>query len=209
MRDAKNRVQWVYSSPDTEELRRRYDEWAKEYDADLERDFGWEGPSLAVDYLAKYVPVSAVILDAGAGTGLVGIELGKRGYQDIFGMDMSDGMLEEARKKGSYRQLDRMVLGEPLAYGDGQFDAVISVGVLTLGHAPANSFDEMIRITRAGGHIVFSLRPDVYAQSGFREKQSALVEAGLWTLVEVSPEVRILPKGEPEVAHQVWVYQVV
>ena len=208
MSDAENRVQWVYSSRDAEELRRRYDEWAKEYDQDLERDFDWQGPSLAVDYFAKYVATSAHILDAGAGTGLVGVELHKRGYHDLIAMDMSEGMLEEARKKGVYRQFDRMVLGEPLTYGDGEFDAVISVGVLTLGHAPAHSLDEMVRITRSGGHIVFSLRPDVYEQSGFREKQSALVDTGLWKVVEVSPEVRILPKGEPEVAHQVWVYQV-
>lgn len=208
MSDAENRVQWVYSSPDTEELRRRYDEWAKEYDADLERDFEWQGPTLAVDYLAKYVSSPAVILDAGAGTGLVGVELHKRGYHDLIGMDMSEGMLEEARKKGVYRQRDRMVLGEPLAYGDGEFDAVISVGVLTLGHAPVHSLDEMVRITRSGGHVVFSLRPDVYVQNGFREKQSALVDDGSWKLIEVSPEVKILPKGEPEVTHQVWVYQV-
>ncbi len=208
MSDAENRVQWVYSSPDNEELRRRYDVWAKEYDSDLERDFGWQGPSLAVDYLAKYVPSSAVILDAGAGTGLVGVELQRRGYENLVGMDMSAGMLEEARTKGVYRQLDQMVLGEPLAYGDGEFDAVISVGVLTLGHAPAHALDELVRITRPGGHIAYSLRPDVYVQSGFKEKQAEMEEAGVWKLVEVSPEVKILPKGEPEVAHQVWVYEV-
>ena len=209
MSDAENRVQWVYSSPDNEELRRRYDVWAREYDGDLERDFGWQGPSLAVDYLARHVASTAAILDAGAGTGLVGVELQKRGYENLVGMDMSEGMLDEARKKRVYRQLDQMILGEPLAYRDGEFDAVISVGVLTLGHAPASSLDELVRITRAGGYIVFSLRPDIYMEGGFMQKQTSLEDSGAWKLVEVSPKVKILPKGEPEVEHQVWVYEVI
>jgi len=37
--EKKNKVQWVYSSKNEEELTERYDEWAKTYDADLERDF--------------------------------------------------------------------------------------------------------------------------------------------------------------------------
>ncbi len=208
MSDSENRVQWVYSAPNTEELERRYDEWAKEYDGDLERDFGWQGPSFAVDYLVQHVPSSARILDAGAGTGLVGVELWRRGYMNLVGMDMSLGMIQQARQKGVYNQLDRMVLGERLAYADGEFDAVISVGVLTLGHAPAHALDELVRITKAGGYIVFSLRPDVYVQHGFKEKQVDLDANGAWKLVEVSPEVKILPKGEPEVRHQVWVYEV-
>ena len=77
-----------------------------------------------------------------------------------------------------------------------------------MGHAPANSLDELVRITRAGGHIVFSLRPDVYLDSGFKEKQEALATAGKWRLVEEGEKFQPLPKGEPEVLHQVWVYQV-
>ncbi len=203
-----NRVQWVYSATDPQELARRYDQWASEYDKDLDSDFGYLGPSLAVEYFSKYVPLNAHVLDAGAGTGLVGVELSKKGYFDVNGLDISDGMLAEARKKGVYRELDRMTLGETLAYANGEFDGVISVGVLTLGHAPASSLDELVRITKAGGHIVFSLRPDVYEKNGFKEKQAELEQAGFWELVEVSDEVKIMPKGEPEVAHQVWVYQV-
>ena len=203
-----NRVQWVYSASDPQELARRYDQWAREYDSDLDNAFGYLGPALAAGYFAKYVPLNAHILDAGAGTGLVGVELSKKGYFDINGLDISDGMLEEARKKAVYRELDQMTLGETLAYANSEFDAVISVGVLTLGHAPASSLDELVRITKSGGHIVFSLRPDVYDKYGFKEKHAELEQAGLWKLVEVSDDVKIMPKGEPEVAHQVWVYQV-
>ena len=206
--ESKDRVKWIYSSHDNKELSERYDVWAKDYDSDLEEAFGWQGPQRAVEFFSRHVSKEARILDAGAGTGLVGQFLAKLGYKDLVAMDISQGMLEESRKKGVYREYNQMVMGEPLNYATDSFDAVISVGVLTVGHAPASSLDELIRITRPGGHIVFSLRPDIYRDSGFKEKQDALQAEGKWRLVEVSEEFQPLPKGEPEVYHQVWVYQV-
>ncbi|UCC60102.1 MAG: class I SAM-dependent methyltransferase [Dehalococcoidia bacterium] len=201
------RVQWIYSSRDNKELAERYDLWSRDYDTDLDEGFGWLGPQRAVEYFIKYVPKDARILDAGAGTGLVGELLAKQGYTNLIAMDLSKGMLEEARKKKVYREFHQMVLGEKLDYATDSFDAIISVGVLTVGHAPASSFDELIRITRPGGYIIFSLRPDVYRESGFREKQDNVEAAGKWKLVEASEEFQPLPKGEPDVYHQIWVYQ--
>ena len=208
MTERRDRVQWIYSSRDNKELAERYDQWAKDYDADLEEEFGWLGPQRAVDFLVRYVAKKARILDAGTGTGLVGELLAKQGYNDLIAMDLSSGMLEEARKNNAYREFHQMVMGEPLAYTTYYFDAVISIGVLTVGHAPASSFEELIRITKPGGHVVFTLRPDVYQNSGFKEKQSSLESEGKWRLIEVSEEFKPLPKGEPDVYHQVWVYQV-
>lgn len=206
--ERRDRVQWIYSSRDNTELAERYDQWAKDYDNDLDEEFGWLGPQRAVEFFLKYVPKDARILDAGAGTGLVGEMLAKQGYKDLVAMDLSKGMLEEAHKKNAYREFHQMVMGEPLDYATDSFHAIISVGVLTVGHAPANSFDELIRITKPDGYIVFSLRPDVYREGGFKEKQDHLEAAGKWKLVEASEEFQPLPKGEPDVYHQVWVYQV-
>lgn len=206
--EGQNRVQWVYSSRDMQELAERYDEWAKDYEADLAQDFGWLGPQRAVDMLTKHVSREERILDAGAGTGLVGQGLADQGYRNLVAMDLAQGMLREARKKGVYRELHRMELGKSLDFPTDSFDAVISVGVLTVGHAPASSLEELVRITRPGGHVVFSLRPDLYEGGGFKEKQSALESQQKWGLVEVSEKFQPLPKGEPEVLHEVWVYRV-
>jgi len=208
MMEKKDRVRWIYASSDNKELAERYDIWAGDYDADLAEEFGWLGPQRAVEFLTRYVPKEAKILDAGAGTGLVGELLAKQGYNDLVAMDLSQGMLEEARKKNVYREYHQMVMGEPLDYATDSFGAVISIGVLTVGHAPASSLDELIRITEPGGYIIFSLRPDVYRDNGFKEKQDALESEGKWELVEASEEFQPLPKGEPDVYHQVWVYQV-
>lgn len=203
-----DRVQWVYSSQNEQELEERYDQWAEEYDADLESDYGWISPQRTSEYLARHVGTDASILDAGAGTGLVGECLHKLGFSNMTAMDLSQGMLEVARRKNIYQGLDQMTMGEELGYATGQFDASIIVGVFTQGHAPASSIDELVRVVKAGGHIVFSLRTDTYMENGFKDKLDSLESAGLWKLVEVSDAYHPLPKGEPEVMHQVWVFQV-
>jgi SAM-dependent methyltransferase len=203
-----NRVEWVYSSQNEKELEERYDQWAQEYDTDLETDFGWISPQRTSDAFARYVPQGASILDAGAGTGLVGQCLYDQGYRKMTAMDLSLGMLDVARSKNIYQAFHQMVMGERLDYSTDEFDAAIIVGVFTQGHAPASSLDELVRVTKTGGHIVFSLRTDTRLESGFKEKQEDLESAGRWKLVEVSDTFQPLPKGEPEVLHQVWVYQV-
>jgi predicted TPR repeat methyltransferase len=207
MQESETRVRWVYASTNNQELEERYDQWAEDYDKDLEEDFAWNAPQAAVKVFAKLVPESAKILDAGAGTGLVGEALASLGYRDLVAMDLSQGMLKEASGKHVYTELHQMVLGDTLDFDSDQFDGVISVGVFTLGHAPASAFDELIRVTRPGGYVVFSLRTDVYETGGFKKKQDSLEAEGKWRLVEVGERFQPLPKGEPEVYHQIWVYR--
>jgi len=206
--EQRNVVQWVYSSRDNGELAERYDQWAKSYEDDLDRDFGWSGPLRAVEMFTKYVPKNARILDAGAGTGLVGKLLADQGYTNLVAMDLSAGMLEEAREKRVYGEFHQMVMGERLDFPTNSFNAVVSVGVLTVGHAPATSLDELVRVTKPGGHVVYTLRPDLYEDGGFKEKHTELGASRQWELVTVSEPTKVLPKGEPDVLHQVWVFAV-
>ena len=208
MQESENRVQWVYASSNNQELQERYDQWADVYDKDLKEDFAWNAPQTAAGVFAKLVPKEATVLDAGAGTGLVGQALSELGYGNLVAMDLSLGMLEQARQKQVYSECHQMVLGDTLGFDSGRFGGVISVGVFTLGHAPASSFDELIRVTEPGGFIVFSLRTDVYQEGGFKEKLADLASAGWWTLIEATEPFQPLPKGEPEVYHQIWAYQV-
>ncbi len=205
--DERNPVQWVYAARNNLELEERYDQWADRYDEDIDKDFGWLGPALALDACRQYLSKDARILDAGAGTGLVGKMLAEAGFHRLTAIDMSPGMLEEARSKAVYRDLHRMVLGGKLDFPDDSFDAVVSIGVLTLGHAPARSLDEMVRVTKPGGSVIFTLRPDLYENAGFREVREELEAAGRWELAKMGKPVQALPKGEPEVLHQLWVFR--
>ena len=208
MQQRRNRVQWVYAAKNNQELETRYDQWAHEYDKDLAEQFEWVGPGNAIALFAKHVPTDAKLLDAGAGTGLVGEQLVASGFRDLHAIDLSRGMLEVARQKGVYRDLRQMTLGERLAFAADTFDAVISVGVFTTGHAPAHAFDELARITKPGGFIVFSLRTELYGEGGFRETLADLEAAGRWCLAERSEPYQPLRKGAPEVVHRIWVYRV-
>ena len=207
-REYENVIQWVYASKNEQELKERYDKWAATYEEELDRDFGWYGPIRAVESAVKYVAKDARILDAGAGTGLVGELLAEHGYTDIVAIDLSPGMLAEARKKNVYNELHQMTMGKTLDFATDAFDATITVGVLTVGHAPPHSLDELVRVTRPGGRIIYTLRPDLYEEGGFKEKHAELRSAGKWKLAEVGEPTRILPKGEPDVFHQVWVFDV-
>lgn len=208
MEDSHRRVQWVYESTSNRELEERYDQWASEYDQDLDEVFAWNAPQNGADVLARLVPADAAVLDAGAGTGLAGKCLADAGFTNMAAMDLSQGMLDEARKKDVYKSFHQMTLGETLGFETGQFDAVISIGVFTLGHAPVSSFDELVRVTKPGGYIVFSLRTDM-VDDGFQDYFQKLADAGKWKLAETTEPFQPLPKGEPEVFHRIWAYQVV
>lgn len=203
-----NRVRWVYSSKDNEELAARYDEWAKDYDADLERDFAWSGHILAAQTLAKYTSPDVSVVDVGCGTGLCASELYRLGYRQIDGFDLSLGMLDLAGDLGIYTQLSQAVLGEPLQYSTNSYEAAVASGVFTVGHAPANGWDEIVRIVCPGGYFVLTIRLDIFEANGYLQKEQELVTSGKWELIEASAEVRMLPKGEPEAYHQIRVYKV-
>ena len=65
---------------------------------------------------ARHLDKDESILDAGAGTGLVGECLHQMGYRNLTAMDLSTGMLEVARRKNIYQALDQMTMGEKLDY---------------------------------------------------------------------------------------------
>ena len=111
---------------------------AAEYDKDLAEEFEWKRPAdSGGPIFAKHVPTGAKVLDAGAGTGLVGECLAQSGYRDLYAMDLSLGMLGGGPgKRTSTKSSSQMTLGEELGYETDSFDAVVSVGVFTTGHAP-------------------------------------------------------------------------
>jgi predicted TPR repeat methyltransferase len=200
------RLERVYSARSTRELAESYDEWAGEYERDM-LVLGYTIPAVAAGFAGRYVPPEGRVLDAGVGTGILGDVLRVLEYRDLTGIDLSKGMLERAREKGAYRELHRMVLGERLGFDDSAFDAVVSVGVFTEGHAPPESFDELVRVVKPGGWLVFSVRADVYENGGFQEKQAALEEAGAWEQVRMSVAFRPFPAGDSPHRNRVFVYR--
>ncbi|WP_424098345.1 class I SAM-dependent DNA methyltransferase [Moorena producens] len=204
-----NKVQWVYSSKNNHELSDRYNQWAKDYEQDLNETFGRLNREPIVDLTIKYVPRNAQILDVGAGTGVVGQWLQQEGFNNLVGIDMSEGMLTEAQRKNIYTELRLMVLGEPLDFPSATFDAVTACGVFTYGHAPSHSFDELIRVTKPGGYIIFTLRPDFYESSDFKDKMANLEAQEKWKLTELGDKYQAENVDQIPIYFQTWVYRVI
>jgi predicted TPR repeat methyltransferase len=177
------------------------------YDHDLAGPDDYRSPVAVADVCVRLLARDARILDAGAGTGLLGAALCERGFVALDALDLSPAMLAEAEHKGIYGSLVEARLGDPLPFADGVYDAVVACGVLTTGHAPASCLDELVRITRSGGHVVFSLRSDA-TPPGYDEKLAELVSSRAWDLLERCDEFQAMPTSEAEVLVRVWAFRV-
>jgi predicted TPR repeat methyltransferase len=185
----------VYAAEAPETVAAAYDAWAEAYDADMAK-VGYRHPAIATALLARHVPKGAApILDAGAGTGLLGEWLAILGFPVADALDLSEGMLAVAARKTVYRQLIQAALGTPLPFETDTYAAVISTGVFTSGHVGAEGLDELIRITRPGGVIVLTVKMAVW-DAGFASRLAELESAGLITMVDGTDPYVSMP-GEP------------
>jgi SAM-dependent methyltransferase len=159
-------------------------------------DVGYRHPVVALALLTRYLPVgTGPILDAGAGTGLIGALLGIVGYPVVDALDASLGMLEVARSKGAYREFHHAFLGEPLPFGDGRYAAAISTGVFTTGHVGTEGLPELFRVVRPGGLIIATVKMTLW-ESGFPEFLDEQESGGVVRLLEVTPSYASMPAGE-------------
>lgn len=204
----KSWIDRVYESKSSDETKTAYAGWAATYDADLYKA-GYRGPAMIAAMHCRYAtPGDAPILEAAVGTGLVGELLSQLGYENLVGIDMSNEMLEVANGKNLYSDLQQMRLGDPLDFPDDHFAATSVTGAFTPGHAGPESLPELIRVTRPGAPIIFSLRVDGGAADAFIEVQDDLQEKGLWEMTEKTATMNIMPLTEPDVFHRFFVYRV-
>ena len=175
----------VYNASDHDALMSAYRDWAAQYDSDLLDRFGYVAHIATAKALDEALRghTSARILDAGCGTGLVGQELVKLGYRDLDALDYSGDMLAEAERKGIYGTLMQADMKQRLPIDDQAYDAVVCTGTFTYGHVTGDAFDELVRITRPGGVIVFTIREGAYEEYGYRRRMLALETADAWELV--------------------------
>lgn len=186
MRSNNQTLNKVYTAENHEELMDAYKDWATDYDADTVGAFGYVAHVESAKALDQVLNDKNVrILDAGAGTGLVGEELQKMGYTDLDALDYSKEMLDEAGKKGIYKGLIQADMSRPLKMGDNEYDAVVCTGTFTFGHVDADAFDELVRITRPGGMICFTIREGAYEEYGYRQRMIELEQKKAWELLSM------------------------
>lgn len=167
----------VYDAKRPEEVAALYDGWAETYDAEM-AVAGYRHPTICLALIARHLPRGATpLLDAGAGTGLIGEWLDIMGYPHIEALDISEGMLAKAAGKNVYAALHRLALGGPLPFADGHFAGIVSAGVFTSGHVGVEGLDELIRICRPSGAIVLTVKNTLW-ENGFADRVAALERLG-------------------------------
>ncbi len=199
----------VHAAQSAQEVAEAYAAWAARYDRET-AELGYVLPFLIAAWIGRYVPPGAgPLLDAGCGTGLSGPYLQALGYRDIDGLDLSEEMLAVAAGRKAYRTLTRAALGEPLPWPNGHFEASFATGVFTMGHAPASALYELARITRPGGHVIFTVREQAYFEGGYQAVLADLVRQGIWSAAEDSPWFRCYAVGDPQALVKCFVYTIV
>lgn len=182
----------VYQAKGPTEIAALYDQWAGSYDAEMAKA-GYRHPSVGLALLARHLPRGAApVLDAGAGTGLVGEWLGILGYPEVEGLDISQGMLAIAAEKGDYTALHNQALGGELPFPDNAYAGIISTGVFTTGHVGAEALDELIRICAPAGVIVITVKDTVW-RDGFADRINELCAAGRIRMLEETRPYASMP----------------
>lgn len=137
---------------DDDYVRKVFDGFADSFDEQLLQNLGYRAPQVLVDALGKMLSAPASnldVLDAGCGTGLCAPLL--RPYaRRLVGVDLSEGMIDKARLRGGYDELDVAELTSFLRANHQAYDAVLSADTLVY-------FGELQDVLKAA-HA--SLRPD-------------------------------------------------
>ncbi len=172
---------------DPQNVKQYYADWARNYDQDVGAA-QYSGPTIAARLLQQHLADrKARILDAGCGTGLVGTELQALGYGAIDGFDLSPEMAELSKANGAYRQvvgdIDMMRALEDYPVFD--YDALLSIGVFTLGHVPPQALAVLLQLLRAGGLLLISTRSHYYEQTVYQQQVDLLLDSRKMSQVQV------------------------
>tara|TARA_Y100000590_G_C15466072_1_gene918288 strand:- start:122 stop:745 length:624 start_codon:yes stop_codon:yes gene_type:complete len=184
----------IYKLKTTEDVMKYYDVWGDKYDRDMV-EWNYTGPQETVKIFKKYSKNKDIkILDAGCGTGLVGIELKKNGYTNIDGADLSKKLLDLI-PSDLYKKLEQIDLNKTLDKKSNIYDAVLCVGTFTFGHVKPQALDELIRVIKNKGLICFTVNEGIYEEYGFDKKIKNLSNIKSWNVIEFFKSDYIKSKG--------------
>ncbi|MEO1430881.1 MAG: methyltransferase domain-containing protein [Cyanobacteria bacterium J06633_8] len=177
-----DRLSWIYETSDKQSLEKKYDAWSGLYDSELDRSYR-VSPIQSAQALTKVLSnKQASILDAGAGTGMVGETLAELGYTNITAVDLSSEMLKIAEKKQVYQALYQGDLQQTLDFAQpSSFDAIISVGVFTYGHVEPQALHNLFDLLKSGGYFVLTVRVDYYESN---ESLQQIIDELSWNLCD-------------------------
>lgn len=135
-----------------------FDSFATTFDAKLEQ-LHYRAPQLVASALQLSVGEARgalQIMDAGCGTGLCGM-LVRPWARQLWGCDLSAAMLERARARGCYDQLEKAELTACLAAHGAAFDAIVCADTLVYFGALERVMLAASEALKAGGRFLFTV----------------------------------------------------
>lgn len=94
---------------------------------------------------------NAVVLDIGAGTGRMALELSNRGAK-VTALDVSENMLNVLKRKDASRKIVTTIGdAEDLPFENERFDIVVATFLIVHLKDPSRFFDEVYRVLKDGG----------------------------------------------------------
>jgi predicted TPR repeat methyltransferase len=134
----------------------RDNEMADEYD-ELAKKFKWYGNEIIFGLCFDRIRNNMRLLDLGIGTGL-GSSLFFGSGLEIHGLDKSQEMLDECRKKGISEDLREYDISKvPYPFEEDHFDFIISIGVLNFFDHLEPFFIESNRLLKVAGTFAFTI----------------------------------------------------
>jgi predicted TPR repeat methyltransferase len=170
-----------------DEARELYDAWAPTYDDhDVSEAMGYAPPERVAERVASLVPSDADVLDAGCGTGLVGMALADRGFRSVDGLDLSPAMVARARKRRVYHDLGPADLTARLPGASDKFTVLTCVGALQPGHLGPSALTEFVRVVVRGGYILATVGEREWTESDYAAHIARLAAHGLARVLDES-----------------------
>lgn len=197
----------VYEAKTHDDCKRAYQQWAPLYEYSEVEKNNWKAPQMVARLLCRYVESgnadlgglatpsrNGLILDVGAGTGLVGVTLRELlPERKIVAYDLSRDMLKIAEEKKVY---DNLIEGaaEDLLKADGplqqalgtatQFAGIACVGSINHGHIPVEAIDWFVDLLEDNGYCAFSLRTQMLNNSAHEILWKGVIQ-GKWRIAEL------------------------
>ncbi len=173
-----NKIKESYGLETPEASRAHYQKWASSYDAEVGAH-GYATPGRVAEALWSKMPEAQTpVLDYGCGTGLSGEALHAAGFQVIDGVDPTPQMLEGAEAKGIYRKLSTFDITDPDPLEEGAYKAIAAIGVISVGTAPPEVFDMLMRALPQNGLLAFSFNDHTLADKSYTVRLNDWLDMG-------------------------------
>lgn len=178
--------------PDYKNITTYYDKYGTWYDKERKGSDGYYSfiNEIETDIIRKY-GTGKRTLEIGCGTGII-LEQVNEFAKQAQGIDISEGMLKDSRKKGL--KVEVANAAKKLPFKNGEFDVTYSFKVLP--HIPEleKALEEMARVTKKGGYVIM----EFYNTYSFKHVNNLIARAKkkIWTrYTSLASFKKLMPKN--------------